>query len=280
MILLIVCWPVGIHVHSDRADWATRGTTRFWPVTGTARHGTKRAQTSPARQPCRAWAHVAAHVPALARPDFVPGTTTARYRPGPLPSPALPQNPSRTPQYRLSLASWPHSPVPHCRTPQYRLSLSRVLGSWRFGDSGGDKTLAATLWPPVTSSTAPPATASRSAPRRDLPLLSLLSSTATSGTVWTRSPSSLPPYRTSAFAGHRIALGASSVWIKHRRLTGSPSCHPRPRRVRYALALLPPFLLSLYRTSPFAGGLCSVPPPLLCSQRVLSRLWISSQAGS
>jgi hypothetical protein len=179
----------------------------------------------------------------------------SKTRPTPLPSPALPHTRSRFP-----------TPV--------RLSLA----SWRFGDSGGDKTLAATLRPPVASFAAPSATASRSAPRRDLPFLSLLSSTATSGTVWTSSPSSLPPYRTSAFAGHRIVLGTSSVWIKHRRLTGSPSCYPRPRRVRYGLALLPPFLLSPYRTSPFAGGLCFVPPPLLCSRRVLSRLWISSQA--
>lgn len=218
---------------------------------GTARYETGAGQPGTATVPCLG-----------SRGSPGAGTSPARLCarhdsgpiPAPLPSPALPQNPSRTPQYRLSLASW------------------------RFGDSGGDKILAATLRPPVASSTAPPATASRSAPRRDLPLLSLLSSTATSGTVWTRSPSSLPPYRTSAFAGHRIALGASSVWIKHRRLTGSPSCHSRPRRVRYALALLPPFLLSIYCTSSFPGGLCSVPPPLLCSQRVLSRLWISSQA--
>lgn len=263
-----------IHVHSDRADWATRGTARFWPVTGTARHGTKRARASPARQPCRAWAHVAAQVPALARPDFVLDTTAARYQPH-----------SPVPHCHKTLAALPSTvslsrlgPTPQSRTAALPSTVSLSLASWRFGDSGGDKILAATLRPPVASSTAPPATASRSAPRRDLPLLSLLSSTATSGTVWTRSPSSLPPYRTSAFAGHRIALGASSVWIKHRRLTGSPSCHSRPRRVRYALALLPPFLLSIYCTSSFPGGLCSVPPPLLCSQRVLSRLWISSQA--
>jgi hypothetical protein len=67
-----------IHVHPDRADWATRGTARNWPVTDTARPGTKWARASPARQLCRAWADVVARVPARARPGYWLGTAPAR----------------------------------------------------------------------------------------------------------------------------------------------------------------------------------------------------------
>jgi hypothetical protein len=45
---------------------------RIWPVMGTTRPGAKRARASPARQPCRAWAHVTAHVPALAEREMCP----------------------------------------------------------------------------------------------------------------------------------------------------------------------------------------------------------------
>jgi hypothetical protein len=67
-----------IHVHPDRADWATRGTALNWPVTGTARPGIKWARASPARQSYRAWADVVARVPAQARPGYWLGTAPAR----------------------------------------------------------------------------------------------------------------------------------------------------------------------------------------------------------
>jgi hypothetical protein len=45
---------------------------------GTTRPGAKWARASPAHQPCRAWAGVAARMPALARPGYLLGTEPAR----------------------------------------------------------------------------------------------------------------------------------------------------------------------------------------------------------
>jgi hypothetical protein len=139
-----------IHVHPDRADWATRGTARNWPVTGTARPGAKWARASPARQSCRAWADVVARVPARARPGYWLGTAPARDSITLTPAAQI-----STP-HSLARAHGRHSPSP---------SLPRSLSfSWRLATKPVNPSGLAPV-PPLADHRRPPHLARRLAAR-------------------------------------------------------------------------------------------------------------------
>jgi hypothetical protein len=196
-----------IHVHPDRANRATRGTARNWPVTGTARHGAKWARASSARPPCRAWAGVATRVPARARTGNLLGTMSARVNPRrpQAPNPLRPRlshavthaapslSQSQTPSLPRSLLlatvqtlnPSPKSPIPPSAAGRL-ISLAARLGRRR-----GLVVVGSSLWPLLGYSVVVVASASPVSPLRNHRTVrtgaSSLPPLRSSTSVWTRS---------------------------------------------------------------------------------------------
>lgn len=195
---------VPIHVHPDRANRATRGTARNWPVTGTARHGAKWARASPARPPCRAWAGVATRVPARARPGNLLGTMSARVNPR-RPRPQIPRGPASVTRSRTRR---PHSPNPSLprslllatvqtlnpspKSPIPPSAVGRLISlAARLGRRRGLVVVGSSLWPLLGYSVVVVASASPVSPLRNHRTVrtgaSSLPPLRSSTSVWTRS---------------------------------------------------------------------------------------------